>query len=135
MPHYLLPKEDPYMSPSQSWQGSKRPSGKLLTVIPLNSQRETKIKINGWGQPHGLVVEFGMLHFSSLGSDPGHRLTPLIGRAVAATHMQKIWGRLAQMLAQGESSSGKKKINGKPCQILVDIKTTLSTLNPTLTGQ
>ena len=39
-----------------------------------------------------------------MGFDPRHRPTPLISNAVAATHIQNR-GRLAQMLAQGESSS------------------------------
>ena len=63
------------------------------------------------GQPHGLVVKFGMLCFSSPGLVPRHGPTPLSsGHAVVATHIQNR-GRLAQMLAQGESSSGKKKEN------------------------
>ena len=61
------------------------------------------------GLARGLVVKFGMLRFSSLGSVPGRRPTPLIGRhAVVATHTQNR-ERLAQMLAEGESSSVKKK--------------------------
>lgn len=53
------------------------------------------------GQPHGLVVKFGMLCFSSLGSVPQCRLTPLIsGHAVVATHIQNR-GRWEQKLAQG----------------------------------
>ena len=48
------------------------------------------------------------LHFGGLGSVPGHRPTPLLsGHAVMATHIQNR-GRLAQMLAQGKSSSAKK---------------------------
>ena len=67
-----------------------------------------KIKRPG-GQPRGLVVKFSVLCFGGPGSVPGHRYTPLIGgHAVAATHIQnKNRGRLAQMLAQGESSSAK----------------------------
>ena len=50
-----------------------------------------------------------MLYFGGLGLVPGHRATPLIGsHAVAVTHIQNR-GRLAQMLAQGKSSSGKIK--------------------------
>ena len=44
-----------------------------------------------------------------MGLDPGHRPIPLISHAMAATHIQNR-GRLAQMLAQGESSSAKKNI-------------------------
>ena len=61
------------------------------------------------GQPSGLVVKFGVLCFNSPGSVPGHGPTPLVGgHAVAVTHIQNR-GRLAQMLAQGESSSSKKE--------------------------
>ena len=66
-------------------------------------------KRKSWGQPHGLVVNFGMLCFSGLCSVPGHE--PILfmgGHAVVATHIQ-IRGRLAQMLAQGKSSSAKKE--------------------------
>ena len=35
------------MGLSQSWQDSKGFSGKLLPLVPLNSQGETKITING----------------------------------------------------------------------------------------
>ena len=59
------------------------------------------------GQHHGLVVNFSMLHFGGPGPVPGCRPTRLIGsRAVMVTHIQNR-GRLAQMLAQGESSSKK----------------------------
>ena len=61
------------------------------------------------GQPRSLVVKFGVLHFGILGSVPKRGPTPLVGgHAVAATHIQNR-GRLAQMLAQGESSLGGKK--------------------------
>ena len=67
-----------------------------------------KSNISG-DQPHGLVVKFGALSFGGPGSVPQRRPTPLISsRAVALTHIRNR-GRLAQMLAQGESSSGKKK--------------------------
>ena len=52
------------------------------------------------------MVKFG---FSGPGSVPGHRPIPLVcGHAVAAAHIQN-GGRLAQMSAQGESSSVKKR--------------------------
>ena len=55
----------------------------------------------GWSPP--LVINFGMLCFGS--SVLGHRPIPLIGgHTVVVTHIQN-GGRLAQMLAQGESSS------------------------------
>ena len=66
-----------------------------------------KIKLRGW--PHGLVVTFSRLCFGSPGLVPRCGSTPLIGgHAVAATHIQNR-GRLAQMLAQGESSSAKTR--------------------------
>ena len=50
-----------------------------------------------------------MLLFGVLGSVPGCQRTPLVsGHAVVAIHKQNR-GRLAQMLAQAESSSAKKK--------------------------
>ena len=64
--------------------------------------------MKGWS--HGLAVKFGRLQFSSLGSVPRCRPIPLISvHAVAETHTQDR-GRLAQMLAQGESSSAHKKL-------------------------
>ena len=61
------------------------------------------------GQPHGLVVKFGTLCFSSPGSVP--RCGPILrvgGHAVAVTHIQNR-GSFSWMLAQGESSSAEKK--------------------------
>ena len=56
-----------------------------------------------------LVVEFSMVRFGGPVSVPGHGPTLLVcSHAVAATHIQNS-GRLAQILAQGESSSAKKK--------------------------
>ena len=52
-------------------------------------------------------LKFHTLHFGCpgfIGSDPQHGPTPLISQAVAVTHIQNR-GRLAQMLAKGESSS------------------------------
>ena len=43
-----------------------------------------------------------------MGSDPGHGPTPLVSHAVVATHIPNR-ERLAQMLAQGESSPTKKE--------------------------
>ena len=64
--------------------------------------------MNG-GRPSVLVLKFSVLCFSGPGSDPGygppHRSS---GHAVIVTHIQNR-GRLAQMLAQGEYSSGAGK--------------------------
>ena len=49
-----------------------------------------------------------MFRFSSGGSVPGHRPIPLIGGHVVAATCKQNRERLAQMLAQGKSSSGKK---------------------------
>ena len=58
-----------------------------------------------WGWPPVLVVKFCTLHFGSPGFVLGCRSTSLVnGHAVAASHIQNR-GRLAQTLAQGESSS------------------------------
>ena len=69
------------------------------------------LKINCvWGWLYGLVVK--VLHDplwqpGFTGSDSRLKPTPLVSHAVAATHIQNR-GKLAQMLAQGESSSAKK---------------------------
>ena len=68
-----------------------------------------------WGWPQGLVVKFGALHFTSPGSVPRRGPTPLVSsHAVMASHIQNR-GRLAQMSAQGESSSSKKRKIGNRC--------------------
>ena len=60
------------------------------------------------GQPCG-PLKFGTLHFGSLGSVPWHGPAPLIsGHAVAVTHIQNR-GILVQVVAQGQSSSAKKR--------------------------
>ena len=62
------------------------------------------------GRPCGIVVKFGAFHFGGpgswvqiLGADLHHSSS----YAVVSTHIQNS-GRLAQMLAQGKSSSSKK---------------------------
>ena len=61
------------------------------------------------GQPHGPVVKISALHSGGLGSVPRQGPTPVISsHAVAMTHVQNR-GRLAQLSAQGQSSSPKKK--------------------------
>ena len=61
------------------------------------------------GQRYVLVVKFGTLSFCGQGLVPKRRPMPLVGgNAEEATHIQNR-GRLAQMLAQGESSSAKKR--------------------------
>ena len=61
------------------------------------------------GQHLGLVVKFGVHHFSGLGSVPRRRPMSLVNsHAVVVTHIQNR-GRLAQMLAQAKSSSAKEK--------------------------
>ena len=68
------------------------------------------------------MVKFGALHFSGLGLVPGRGPTPLVsGHAVVVTHIQK-GRRLAQLLAQGESSSSKKRENGHQEKIKSKIK-------------
>ena len=70
--------------------------------------KQTSIKQNR-GRPQGLVAKFGTLCFSGPGSVPGCGPIPLVsGHAVEVTHTQNR-ERLAQMLAQGESSSPKRK--------------------------
>ena len=49
----------------------------------------TCIKTCKWGWPHGLVIKFSVLCFSSLGLVPGCGPTPLVcSHAVAVTHIQ-----------------------------------------------
>ena len=67
-----------------------------------------KIPFN-WGWPSCQEDKFGMFHFGGPCLVPGHGPTPLISvHAVVMTHIQNR-GRLAQMLAQGKSSSERKK--------------------------
>ena len=68
-----------------------------------------RLKKGKGGQPCGLVIKFGTLHFGGPGSVPGGGPTPLVsGHAVVATHVQNR-ERLAHILAQGESFSSKIK--------------------------
>ena len=83
------------------------------------SIKQLMIKYEGQtGQPCGLVAKFTC---SALGprfavSDPECRPTPLISHAVAASHIQNRGRlRLTQVLAQGESSSSKKRKIGSRC--------------------
>ena len=87
-----------------------------LLCVPCIVERWLVSSVSLWnlkkyvnqGQPHGIVVQFSVLCFGGPGLVPGSRPTPLIGgHAMVATHIQNR-GRLAQMLAQGESSSAKK---------------------------
>ena len=67
------------------------------------------------GQPGGAVVEFMCSASAAQGSHPRHGPTHcLSSHAVAASHTQS-GGRLAQMLAQGQSSSSKKRKIGNRC--------------------
>ena len=67
------------------------------------------------------------------GLDPGHRPTPLTSHAVVAFHIQNR-GRLIQLLAQGQSSSQKKKAIGMPkksvksCSTIITYKTTTANI-------
>ena len=54
------------------------------------------------------MIKFGALHFGGPGLVPGHGPTPLSGHGVAVTHTQNR-GKLAQVLAQGESSLRKER--------------------------
>ena len=90
--------------------GNERPLSKQfnIAVIPREGLGMHQ-KIVPGGQPHGLVVKFSTLYFSSPGSVPSYRLIPLLGgHAVEATYIQNR-GRLAQLLAQDESFSSKKR--------------------------
>ena len=63
------------------------------------------------GRPSGVVIKFDTLHFGSLGlwvQMPGADLHHSSSHALVVTHIRNR-GRLAQMLAQGQSSSSKKR--------------------------
>ena len=65
------------------------------------------------GGPHCLVVKFSALCFGGLGSVPGHGFIQLGSSHAVATTQTQNRGRLAQMLAQGESSSGENPPQNK----------------------
>ena len=66
--------------------------------------------------PHPLLWWPGFV-----GSDPGHGCTPLISHAVEASHIQNR-GRLAEMLAHGESFSHTHTQTKKPpTEMYIDI--------------
>ena len=68
-------------------------------------------------------LKFHLLCFSGpgfTGSDPGHGPAPLTSHAVAVSHIQNR-GRLAQVLAQGQSSSSKKRKIGNRCQLRANL--------------
>ena len=86
--------------------------------------------IHCWGQPCGLVVKFGMLHFGRPSSVLGRGPTLLVsGRAVVATHIQNR-ERLAQLLAQDESFSRKKEEDWQ--QLLPEGESSSEKKNPRL---
>lgn len=61
------------------------------------------------GQPQWLVVKFSVLRFSSRGPVPGRRPTPLSVTVLCRQptyEREEVW---QQKLAQGDSSSAKKK--------------------------
>ena len=65
-------------------------------------------KVSFGRQPYGLVIKFSTLHFGGPGSIPGHGPMPIIGGHAVVIHIQNR-GKLAQKLAQGKSSSAKKR--------------------------
>ena len=88
---------------------------KCSRLIQLLPEHFITSKGNLWGWPCGLVVKFDVLCLSGLGSVPGGGPPPLVSsRAVVVTHIQNR-GRLAQMLAQSQSSSRKKRKIGNRC--------------------
>ena len=68
--------------------------------------------------PVGQVPRALLRNLGSPSSDPGCGPTPLVSHAVEASHTQS-GGRLAWMLAQGQSSSAKQtnKQNLFPCNV------------------
>ena len=107
------------MDQNHSWGQLEAPDA----PEPRDTLRFPFKKTLDWGRdsPSGLVVKFGRLHFSCLDSVTGRRPTPLLSsQAVTATHIQNR-ERLAQMLAQGESSSSKKRKIGNRCQLRANL--------------
>ena len=98
------------VSMTMGWKFKSRGS----FIYPLSSQKSVQSSHNKkmliGGRSCGLVVKFSMLHVCGLGLVSWHGCTLLVGSyVVVATNIQNR-GRLAQMLAQGESSIGKKKL-------------------------
>lgn len=67
IPHLTL-KDDPYLGPSQCWWDSNGFSGKLLPVISLKSQGETKLEINGKPYQIFLIPGTHSLNFTYSGA-------------------------------------------------------------------
>ena len=91
--------------PSQLWNLHQE----KLENVKKTKEKKYMQKSMTWGQPDGLEVKFSSLYFGSLGSVPRLGSAPLVGgHGESATHIQNRGG-LAQVLAQCESSSGKKR--------------------------
>ena len=104
-----------------------RPSGfvgnekRKAVNFPAETETQRLKRHSIWGWPLSLVVKSGALCFGCLGSVPRCGLTLLVGsRAVVVSHIQNR-GRLAQMLAQRQSSSSKKRKIGNRCQLRVNL--------------
>ena len=88
----------------------------VLRIIPWNMNTEKGLKSllkigKTGGQLCGMVVKSGALHFGGPGSQfwiLGTHLHQPSSHAVVVTHIQNR-GKLAQMLAQGKSSSSKRR--------------------------
>ena len=92
---------------------------KSIGNIQTEAQRLKEWKYRGC--PADLAVKFSTLCFSSPGSVPRCGPIPLVSsHAVVGTHIQNR-GRLAQMLAQGQSSSSKKRKIGKRGQFRANL--------------
>ena len=98
-----------FVFPFPHRNASSKRTGTFILLPLCSVVHGRRSKTTTGGQPHGLMGKFSVLHISSPGSVPGHGPMPLIGgHAVVATHMQNR-GRLVQMLAQVQPSSGQKK--------------------------
>ena len=94
---------------------NSKPAGGNTTSAPESVKEASKRMSGSW--PCGLLVNFSVLHFSALNLQIqilGRNLHHSSSHAMTVTHIQTR-GRLAQMLAQGESSSGTKKTHEEVC--------------------
>ena len=94
-----------------------------LYNIMLTGFIYTYLKNNNRGQTGGIVVEFSHSTSMARGSGvwvPGLDLHHWSSHAVVVSHMQNK-GRLEQMLAQGQSSSSKKRKVGNRCYLRANL--------------
>ena len=118
-PAFLLLPQAVALQPVHSHPGSTSLLGQIhglllqwvfFLVLLEHTLKELVKKQYLRGQPCGLVVKVRTLHFSSQGSLPRHRPTPLVGgHAVAATPVHN-GGSLTWMFSRANLPQQKKSI-------------------------